>query len=432
MNLEKHNMHWKENFFYNFSLNRILFNELKKNINNRQIITISGLRRTGKTVLMRQLIDSLIKEETSRTNILYFSFDEEQPKIEEIIKEYEKITDIDKAKTKIYIFLDEIQKLDDWQDQIKYYYDNFNIKFIVSGSSSLFIRKKVKESLAGRSFDFYLTPLSFIEFLTFRNKEQLIKNLKIFKEEIKSEFNQYIKKQFIEVIDKDDSYTSDYVKSILEKVVFIDIPKVFPIDHQDLLIRLLKIIASSPGMIIEYGNLSKELGISRITLSNYLFYLEEAFLIKKVYNFSKNMLTSEKKSKKFYLNSTSFFSYLNNNADESKIIENLIAIETNSKFFWRTPFKDEIDFIIEKSSSVKIKPDISTSILTPLEVKYKNNINDKDMKTIIKFCIKNNLDSGIILSKDIDEEKVISNGDKKIIINLIPVWKWLLIDKNIQ
>ncbi len=426
MNLEKHNMHWKENFFYNYSLNRILFNELKKNINNRQVITISGLRRTGKTVLMKQLIDSLVKEETDRSNILYFSFDEEQPKIEEIIKEYEKITDIDKTKTKIYIFLDEIQKLDDWQDQIKYYYDNFSIKFFVSGSSSLFIRKKVKESLAGRSFDFHLAPLSFIEFLTFRNKGQLIKNQNMFKEEIKKEFNQYIKKQFIELIDKDDEYTSEYVKSILEKVVFIDIPKVFPIDHQDLLIRLLKIIASNPGMIIEYENLSKELGISRITLSNYLFYLEEAFLIKKIYNFSKNMLTSEKKSKKFYLNSTSFFSYLNNNVDESKRIENLVAIETNSKFFWRTPFKDEIDFIIGESNSLKIKQDISADKLMPIEVKYKNNIYDKDMKTIIKFCTENNLTTGIILSKDINEEKVVLKNDKKIIIRLIPVWKWLL------
>jgi len=244
-NIGKHNQHWKEDFFYQFPITRDMFNKLINNIKNRQIITISGLRRTGKTVLMKQLINFLIKEKVKRDNIIYYSFDEEQPKIEEIINEFEKITNIDKAKTKIYVFLDEIQKLEDWQNQIKYYYDNFNIKFFVSGSSSLFIKKKVKESLAGRSFDFYLQPLSFKEFLIFRKKEELIKKNKLFEEEIKKEFSLFIKRQFIELIDENEEYISEYIKSIMEKVIYIDIPKVFPIEHHDLLLRLIKIIALS-------------------------------------------------------------------------------------------------------------------------------------------------------------------------------------------
>src|SRR3989344_3727012 len=331
MNIEKHNQHWKEGFSYQFPINRDIFNKLSNNIKNRQIITISGLRRTGKTVLIKQLINLLIKEKVSRTNILYFSFDEEQPKIEEIINEFERLNNIDKNKTKVYVFFDEIQKLEDWQNQIKYYYDNFNIKFFVSGSSSLFIKKNIKESLAGRSFDFYLLPLNFKEFLIFRNKQELINKPKLFQLELKKEFNLYLKRQFIEIINENEEFISDYVKSVIEKVVYIDIPKVFPIEHQDLLLRLLKIIASNPGMIIEYETLGRELGINRTTLSNYLFYLEEAFLIKKIYNFSRNRITSEKKLKKFYLSSTSFFSYLSPETDESKLIENLVAIETRSQ-----------------------------------------------------------------------------------------------------
>src|SRR3989344_3121038 len=244
MNIEKHNQHWKEGFSYQFPINRDIFNKLSNNIKNRQIITISGLRRTGKTVLIKQLINLLIKEKVSRTNILYFSFDEEQPKIEDIINEFEKVTNIDKNKTKVYIFFDEIQKLEDWQNQIKYYYDNFNIKFFVSGSSSLFIKKNAKESLAGRSFDFYIPPLSFKEFLTFRKKEELIKKSKLFSQEIKREFSLYMKRQFIETINEDEETISEYIKSILEKVIYIDIPKVFSIENNDLLLRLMKIIAS--------------------------------------------------------------------------------------------------------------------------------------------------------------------------------------------
>lgn len=64
--------------------------------------------------------------------------------------------------------------------------------------------------------------------------------------------------------------------------------------------------------------------------------------------------------------------------------------------------------------------------LIPIEVKYKDNTYDKDMKTVIRFCIKNNLNMGFILSKDIEEDKIISRDGKKIMIRIIPVWKWLL------
>lgn len=415
MNLEKHNQHWQENFFYQFDIARTLFSKLAKNIDNKQIITVSGLRRTGKTVLMKQLINLLIKEKNiERTSILYYSFDEEQPRIEELMSEFEKQTNKDKSKIKLYIFLDELQKLEDWQNQLKYYYDNFDMKFIISGSSSLFIRRKAKESLAGRSFDFYLPPLNFNEFLLFRKKQELIKTDALFQDELKKQFSSYVKRQFIDTIDQDEEFISDYVKSILEKIVYIDIPKVFPIDHQDLLMRLLKIIASNPGMIIEYENLARELGINRVTLSNYLFYLEEAFLVRKLYNFSTNRLTSEKKSKRFYLSSTSFFSYLAPQIDESKIIENLAAIETAAKFFWRTPSKDEIDFILDSDK------------LIPVEVKWSKTLSKEDLSSIKKFCRKMNLCEGMVITKDLEEEKTIIPDDKKITLKLVPAWKFSL------
>lgn len=417
MNLEKYNPHWKESFVYPFTLDRSIFKVLAKNLSNRPIITISGLRRTGKTVLMQQLMNKLIQDHVDRTSILYYSFDEEQPKIEDILHAFEKTANIDRNKTKLYVFFDEIQKLDDWQNQIKYYYDTSTIKFFVSGSSSLFIRKKSKESLAGRSFDFYLPPLSFREFLIFRAKEALLKKDSLFQEELKREFALYIKRQFVETVHEREEFIAAYVKSILEKVIYIDIPKVFSIDHQDLLLRLLKIIASHPGMIIEYENLAKELGINRITLSNYLFYLEEAFLLKKMYNFSRNRLTSEKKLKRFYLSSTSFFPYLSPEVEESRLIENLIAIETRAKFFWRTPFKDEVDFVLENFHNQEI---------CPVEVKYKNIISTKDTKTLVNFCKKMHLDEGIIITKDLTEEKVFVKDSKKIKIHFLPVWKFLL------
>jgi len=418
--IEKYNFHWRRGFFYNFPKKRFLFNDIVKEIESKQIISLIGLRRTGKTTILKQVIDHLIKsKKVKREYILFYSFDEEQPKIEEIVTEYE--TKLGKEllciKDRIYIFLDEIQKLKNWQNQMKYYYDNYqNIKFFVSGSSSLFIKKHTQESLAGRIYEFVLNPLSFEEFLIFKNKGQMLKKKRLFEDTLKKEFLSYQKRQFIEIIDENEERVAKYIKTMIEKIVYQDIPKIFPIENEELLMRILKIIASNPGMLSDYGSLSKELGISRVTLSNYFFYLNESFLIKKLYNFSRNMLTSEKKMKKFYLTTTSFFPFLNNKIDESKLIENLIVAFVDAKFFWRTPQKYEIDVILKEKSKI-----------IPIEVKYKEYISKKDTKNLLRFCEKFNVEEAVIITQSKSNEEIFKlKSGNRVKIKFIPAWKFLL------
>jgi predicted AAA+ superfamily ATPase len=418
--IEKYNFHWREGFLYNFPKKREIFNKLIDEIKTRQIISLTGIRRTGKSVLLKQIIDYLISvEKVKRENILFYSFDEEQPKIDDIIKEYESKTakDILKENTKIYIFLDEIQKLENWQNQIKYYYDNYsNIKFFVSGSSSLFIKKKTRESLAGRIYEFTLYPLSFREFLIFRDKEEFVEKPSMFENFLKGEFLAYLKRQFIEIVNETEERVGEYLRTFVEKIVYQDIPKVFPIENEDLLMKIIKIVSSNPGMILDYKSLSNELGISRVTLSNYFFYLEESFLIRKLYNFSKNNLTSEKKMKKFYLSSTSLFTFLNNSVEESKLVENLIVVNTGASFFWRTPQKYEVDIVLAKNNEI-----------IPIEIKYRNSILPKEVKNLIHFSKDFKIQKAVMITKDfsgVNNFKL--ENDKILEINFIPAWEFLL------
>ncbi|MFA5247184.1 MAG: ATP-binding protein [Candidatus Micrarchaeia archaeon] len=418
--IEKHNFHWKEGFFYGFPIKRTLFARLAEELNTKQVVSVTGLRRTGKSTLLKQLADHLMSvEKTPRENILFYSFDEEQPKIEEIIKEYQARTavDISKETNKIFIFLDEVQKLEGWQDQVKYYYDNYaNIKFFISGSSSLFIRKHTRESLAGRIREFILPPLSFREYLSFRGKEDLAEKPLMFEDTLKTEFLQYQKRQFVEIISESEEKAGQYVQTLLEKVVYHDIPKVFPIGNEDLLMKILKIIAANPGMLSDYESLSKDLGISRVTLSNYFFYLEESFLIIKLYNFSANLLSSEKKMKRFYLSSTSFYAALNNDMNESKIVENLVVANTDAKYFWRTPQKYEVDVILESNGKI-----------TPIEVKYRNVVLSKEMKNLARFAEKFGSTTAFAITKDtFGKDEFEQRDGKKLNITLVPAWSYLL------
>ena len=171
---------------------RKLFSEIEKYIELRQIITIIGLRRTGKTTILLQTVDKLIKEGVSPERILYFSFDENVEDLGDIIDFYrENVLRRDITAETVYIILDEIQKLNNWQNQIKIYYDQYpSIKFFISGSASLNILLDAKESLAGRTFYFNLDILSFEEFLELRgwDVEKIKENVGLWKHEIKSEF----------------------------------------------------------------------------------------------------------------------------------------------------------------------------------------------------------------------------------------------------
>ena len=103
---------------------RPLFNEILRYLDDRQILLVTGLRRVGKTTLFYQLIQELVNKGVEPTKILYFSFDEESAEIDDLLKTYrEKVLKAEFENTKIYIFLDEIQKTKDWQNKLKIYYD---------------------------------------------------------------------------------------------------------------------------------------------------------------------------------------------------------------------------------------------------------------------------------------------------------------------
>jgi predicted AAA+ superfamily ATPase len=390
---------------------RDLFKEIIKYVKENKIVVLSGLRRTGKTVTLHHIIQHLLEKE-KKENILYFSFDLFDDSIEGVIDKYVEKVKVDLKKEKIFIFLDEVQKHKNWENELKVLYDNFqNIKFFISGSSTLFIEKKTKESLAGRVFSFTMAPLSFEEYLRIKKINYDKNRLSLYEKQLKGHLKHYMQTGgFPELINQFDILkVSKYAKEmVIDKIIYIDIPKVFSIEEPALLESLLSIISNKPGMLFDYDSVANDLKRNRKTISNYILYLEKAFLIKKLYNYSKNILTNEKKLKKFYPSST-IFSYLFN-APEGHIIENLVIMNLDLKFFSRRGEK-EVDFISVKNSRI-----------LPIEVKYQNIIKDDDIKWLMNFINKNAIKKGVIITKDLEKNKKVKGAETK----FIPLWKWLL------
>src|SRR3989338_7332061 len=267
--LEKDNPWWKARFEIGFKP-RDIYQEIKKFMHTRQIISLTGLRRTGKTTIMMKLVqDSL--EKFGKNSIIYFSFDEfTEARIMDIINSYCRMLNKDLKKGKYLMLFDEIQKISGWEEQLKRIYDqNENIKIIISGSESLFIRKKSRESLAGRMYEFEIKALSFREYLIFKSIK--FDNLLLYKEDILKELNHFLLTNgFPEIINEGKEIIEKYLKNnVIEKIIYRDISQIFSIREPAILEQILSIILKSPGEMINLDNISGELGVSRQTISLY-------------------------------------------------------------------------------------------------------------------------------------------------------------------
>ena len=406
-NLAKYNRHWERDFVYPYPIKRKIFSSIVSYLYKKNILELSGLRRVGKSTLMYQMINELLYKKIDPYHILYFTFDESQLPIEELFHSYFVQARIDYKREPVYIFLDEIQKLKNFQNQIKVYYDLYpNIKFIISGSTSFFIRKKPQESLAGRVISFVILPLFFDEYLMFCGKEEFLKKPKLYEKDLEQEFGIFLNSQFIESISMKNTFEKkEYFSSIIKKIIYEDLPSIVSFDNPSILFRMAEYIAQKPGCIINNLHFAQELQISNKTVALYLSYLEEAHLIKKFYNFSRNLITSEKRFKRYYLASPSFSLSLVDFLDSGVVFENYIASIIHANYFYRDVYQHEVDFIqIDNNKNI-----------IPIEAKYSSAIKTKELNNICLFMNKFAITKGIVLYGGV-ERKTIKQGDKKIVL----------------
>ena len=401
---------WWGNSFSHSSKDRVVFESILGFFGKRQIIALTGLRRVGKTTLMLRLVDSLLKKGFDRKKILFFSFDEfPDVNIRDVISEFELNFGFDGKNKDYYAFFDEIQKVDGWENQLKTIYDlNHNLRIVVSGSESLFIKAKFKETLAGRIFEFRVLPLSFKEFLEFKGKS--FPDLFLHKKELFLLFNEFLLTQgFPELIGENDKeFIRKYIsEGIIDKVLYKDLQRMFKIKDMAGFESVAKIIMNDPGQIIESNSLAKQLGLQRMVVSNYLNLLEKSFLIKRLFNFSRNERKSARKLKKYYpAIIPPILLFKEDSFSKSTVFESTLVNQLQGDFFWRDQYKNEVDVILTEKEIV------------PVEIKY-GKIESKGVK---EFMRKFNVKKGVILTPN--EEYEIKEG--KFLINVVPAWKWLL------
>ncbi len=283
---------------------RVVYKKIKGFLQPPQVIALTGLRRTGKTTILNKIISDFLESGFEPRRILFYSFDDSQAVgLLELFEAFEKLSGLRFGEGKFLVVLDEVQKLSNWSEQVKRFYDLYygKVKFVVTGSSSLFVKKKSRESLAGRLFEFHVEPLSFREFLDFKGIK--FDSTPVFNQALEIEFVDYQRTQgFPELVGNTDrEFIVKYLsEGIVDNVVYKDLPTAYKIRDVGLLKQLASIVIGQPGQLLDIQSLSRDLNSSRQTISSYLSYLEDSFLVIKLYNYSKNLIKRERKLKKYY------------------------------------------------------------------------------------------------------------------------------------
>ena len=401
---------------------RQIFSNLIGEKDGKQIIFLLGARQVGKTTLLKMLQSKLSKEGPS----LYLDLD--LTKNLELFSSLEKLiihlqnSGYTRKSRRFYLFLDEVQRYNEATMLLKNLHDHYpNIKIYASGSSTLEIKNKIKDSLAGRKFIFHVYPLNFREFLIFRQQRN---KLGLFE---KQGFNSNVLQEYLEefllfggypavVLAQGDKEKKRVLESIFDLFLKKDILEFLHIENLSAIKRILSLLAASNGQIINYSRLAKEAGIDTRTLKNYLEILEETFLIFSLKPYFTNKHKEVVKSNKIYfydMGARNYFlndfSQIQSRNDKGFLFENMIIGETiknrdilDDFRFWRNKNKQEVDLIKIKDNK-----------LIPIEIKYKNFNRQRDYGGLLSFMREYGVDIGYLLNLQLNDEKLIKN--KKVI-----------------
>lgn len=365
-------------------IERNIFPELAKHLEKKEITVMIGPRQAGKTVLLELLKNHLLeKKKTKEENIFVFNLD--------IFKDYERVNDQtdfieflkQKAeKSRLYVLIDEAQRIPEAGRFFKGIHDaKLNVKFILTGSSSLEIRSKFVESMAGRKRIFYIYPFSFHEYAKSKNPElakailrpekllnfQRKELLKVYEESLI--FGGY--PQVATTSEKKEK--SEILEEIMTSYMEKDIRGFLEIKNLIGFHTLIKLLAGQIGQLVNIQELSIQARIDRETVERYLYILEQTFILGKLLPYHRNSRTEIVKMPKCYFldnglrNSViSQLQEIKNRIDIGLLLENSIYKELllhekkHRLHFWRTKNGLEMDFVVEKENKI-----------IPIEVKWR-------------------------------------------------------------
>lgn len=350
---------------------------IKNNLDSKDILFLTGLRRVGKTSILKEIIYYLLNtKKVDNKKILFVSLDDihfTDKTIFNIIEKYREINNIG-LDDFFYLFLDEVTYVNNFEQQLKNLYDTWNVKVICSSSIASLLNDN-KAFLTGRVKTIEVFPLDFKEYLIF-------KNLKI------NPYDKILTKKYFEdymkigglpefVLNADNSYIRELINSIIYK----DIIAQNKIKDERTVKELFRLLCQRIGKPTSYNKLANILRVSDLTIKKYIDYFEKSFMFYSVEKYSKSVNENLTSPRKFYIADLGIKNYVSLNKEKGVDFENLIFLNIkskNPKYFLDKGI--EIDFITKDSlieaKYFSVMDKKQEEVFNKIKRKYKKVISD--------------------------------------------------------
>ena len=322
------------------------------------IKVITGIRRSGKSTLLEAFKNEIISEGISKQNIIFLNFEErENLHLAEWTKLYDEIIKTVKADEKYYIFLDEVQMLDNFEKLINSLFTKKNFDIYVTGSNAYLLSSELATLLTGRYIAINVHPYSFKEYTLAYSEEKNTDRL----------FRKYMNNssfpEAVTLSQHNESLVNDYLQSIYDTVVIKDIAQRYKLRNVHNLHRVISFIFDSVGSYISPTNIANELSkgsqkkISHNTVIKYMDFLINSYILYPAPRYDikgKELLTT---NEKYYVVDLGLRNITTTNKHETDLghkLENVVYFELlrrGGKVYVGKNDDKEIDFVVQKHNN---------------------------------------------------------------------------------
>lgn len=431
--LAEQNPHWT-GALYTEEIERQSFKDVLKYLKLPQVVSIMGVRRAGKSTLLKQTINYLISEGIPPTNLLfvnlehpYFSqYAEDLQYLEKIYEDYLKIAN---PKGPIYCFLDEVQFFKDWPIFVKAHYEQKNVKFFITGSNSFLLSHDLLTLLSGRTLPIEIYPLSFSEFVLAKTTIQDMTPIAFaqHRHEIRRLFDQFLQLGgFPEItLLQDKSLSNDILSSYAKTILYQDVASRLRLKKPLDLERLFYYLSSHIGSPFTYNSLAKLFDLTDKTIKDYIKALIDAYLLYEVDKFSFSLKQQIRSPKKVYAIDTGMINAIAFKVagNHSKLFENIVFLELKRRkkeiYYYKTAEDYEVDFITRTHGKIE---------LIQVCIDLHEQAETREVRSIVHAAKEFSLTEGIIITPDLNKEWVV----EEITIRAIPIYQFIFDQKTMS
>lgn len=405
----------------------VMARELEIPLDSGKVVSLIGVRRSGKTSLVYHLI-KVLKDRIDPANIVYINFEDDRlfplelTDMDYLIQAYYELYP-QKNDEKIYLFFDEIQNVKNWEKFIRRIYDTLNVEIFITGSSSKLLSAEIATSLRGRTLTYEIFPFSFSEYLRFRNIEVNMYSSRSLSY-IANAFEDYIRHGgFAETVGVLPDIRIRILSDYADLIIYKDIIERFDIKNHALMKHLVKYCFSNMATAVSMNKLyndfkSQGFKLGKDTLFNYFSYLSDAFALFSIPIFRNSVREEQRNPKKIYAVDNGFKSIfdVSLSADYGRLYENAAFLHLRRKtaevYYFQQ--QQEVDFYCPRQNE-QIIANVSYEI-------SESRTRDRELTGLMEALNYFKSNKGYLLTKD-REEKITQDGK---LIWVLPLWKWML------